>query len=258
MTSVSDSAQPHVRSRGAFSELFKVQGRLALREPYGAVGLALPVGLLVVFWYIGTLNPGEVGSTGLTILELWIPTILVLSYTALGLIGLPAVFARDREIGWLRRVSTTPVRPSRLLAVQLLLNVIIAAIATVIMIVVAVTLLGAPLTIGVEFVGVAILAVAELFSLGLVIAAIAPTQQAASYIAGGLFFPLLFFSGLWVQPAQVGGSLATIMYFSPTGGAVRALLYSVFNATPPYMTVVTMAVYTVIFAFLAVRFFRWE
>lgn len=258
MTSVSDSGPPHVRSQGAFSELFKVQGRLALREPYGAVGLALPVGLLVVFWYIGTLNPGEVGSTGLTILELWIPTILVLSYTALGLIGLPAVFARDREIGWLRRVSTTPVRPSRLLTVQLLLNVIVAAIATAIMIVVAVALLGAPLTIGIEFVGVAILAIAELFSLGLVIAAIAPTQQAASYIAGGLFFPLLFFSGLWVQPAQVGGPLATIMYFSPTGAAVRALLYSVFNAAPPYTTVATMAVYTVIFALVAVRFFRWE
>jgi ABC-2 type transport system permease protein len=258
LTSLPDATHTGDRHRGPLSELLKVQGRLALREPYWLLGIGLPFGLLLVFWYIGVLNPGAVASTGLTILELWTPTILVISYIAIGMIGLPATFARDREIGWLRRISTTPVGPSRLLAVQLLLNFIIASVATGIMIAAAAALFGAPLTIGIEFVGVAILAIAELFSLGLVVAAIAPSQQAATYIAGGLFFPLMFFAGLWVQPAQVGGPLATIMYYSPAGAAVRALLYSVFNATPPYTTIVTMVGYTVVFVFVAVRYFRWE
>jgi ABC-2 type transport system permease protein len=77
-------------------------------------------------------------------------------------------------------------------------------------------------------------------------------------VTGGLFFLLLFLSGLWVQPAEVGGVLATIMYYSPVGAAVRALLYSVFNSPPPYTAIVTMIVYTIIFAFIAIRYFRWE
>jgi len=52
--------------------------------------------------------------------------------------------------------------------------------------------------------------------------------------------------------------LATIMYYSPSGAAAQALLYSVFNAAPPVSAVVTMVVYTGFFAFIATRYFRWE
>ena len=258
MTSPPEPTPSRHRLRGPFAELFRVQRRIALREQYSFTGIFLPLGLLIVFYILGVLNPGEVAGSGLTILELWTPTILVISYTAIGMLGLPVTFARDREIGWLRRVSTTPVPPWMLLAAQLVFNLIIAAVATALLIVFAVVIFGAPLTIGIDFVAVAVLAMAELFSLGLVVAAIAPSQQAANYIAGGMFFPLMFLSGLWIQPVQVGGVLQTIMYYSPTGAAVRALLYSVFNATPPYTALATMAVYTAFFFVVASRYFRWE
>jgi ABC-2 type transport system permease protein len=235
-----------------------VQVRLALREPYQFAGLGLPIGLLVLFWWIGTVVPGGVANTGLTVLDLYIPTVLVIGYITLAMIGLPVTFARDRENGWLRRVSTTPVSPSRLLAAQLVLNFVIAVAATVIVIVAGTALFGAPLRVGIEFVGVALLSIIEMFSLGLLIAALAPSQIGAQAMAGGLVFPLFFFSGLWVQPVQVGGALATIMYYSPAGAAVRALLYTIFDATPPYTTILTMGIYTVLFAFIAIRYFRWE
>jgi len=69
---------------------------------------------------------------------------------------------------------------------------------------------------------------------------------------------LLLLSGLWIQPAIVGEPLATIMYYSPSGAPVRALFYSVFNATPPLTAIVTMLVYAPIFTFIAIRYFRWE
>ena len=94
--------------------------------------------------------------------------------------------------------------------------------------------------------------------LGLVVAALAPSQTVASGLSGGLFFLLLLLSGLWIQPAIVGEPLATIMYYSPSGAPVRALLYSVFNATPPLTAIVTMLVYAPIFTFIAIRYFRWE
>jgi len=69
---------------------------------------------------------------------------------------------------------------------------------------------------------------------------------------------LMFLSGLWVQPAQVGDPLATIMYYSPSGAAAWALLEAVFNGSLSYSALLTMAVYTVVFGFIAIRYFRWE
>jgi hypothetical protein len=118
---------------------------------------------------------------------------------------------------------------------------------------------GAPLTVNIPFFILSIaLAIAELFSLGLVVVALAPTQTAASVVAGVLFFALMFLSGLWVQPVQVGEPLRTVMWYSPSGAAVRAILTSVFDQSPPVTTLVTLGGYTVIFAFVALRYFRWE
>jgi len=258
VTSETDSHRGRHLPPGAFTELFKVQARLSLRERYIYVGIVLPFGLLVVFWFISSNVSGDVAGTGLTVLDLWIPTILVVCYITLALLNLPQTFARDREIGWLRRVSTTPVPPLWLLTAQLLLNLIVAGIVTAVVIVAGAALFGASISVGIVFVGVAILAIAEIYALGLIVAAIAPSQQAGTYIAGGLFYPLLFLSGLWIQPVQVGGALEQVMWYSPAGAPVRALLYSVFNVTPPYMTIVAMGVYTVIFVLVAVRTFRWE
>jgi len=117
---------------------------------------------------------------------------------------------------------------------------------------------GATLDVGIPyFVLSIVLSISVMFSLGLVVAALAPSQTIASALSGGLFFLSLFLSGLWIQPATVGGPLATIMYYSPSGAAAQALLYSVFNAAPPLTAVVTMVAYTGFFAFIATRYFRW-
>jgi ABC-2 type transport system permease protein len=151
------------------------------------------------------------------------------------------------------------VHPSRLLATQLILDLVLASVAIVIVIVGGTVIFGAPLTVGIPFFILSLtLAIAEIFSLGLVVVALAPTQTVASAIGGVLFFALLFLSGLWIQPVQVGGPLREIMWYSPSGAAVRALLYSVFHAAPPVTTLVTLVGYTLVFAFAAIRYFRWE
>ena len=60
------------------------------------------------------------------------------------------------------------------------------------------------------------------------------------------------------RPAQIGDPLRTIMYYSPSGAAVKAVLDSAFNGSLSYPALLTMAVYTVIFGFTAIRYFRWE
>ena len=247
------------RSGFRFAELLKVQGKLALREPYALFGgLALPAILLAVFGFIGQANPGTVGSTGLTIIEVWTPTILVLSMIFIS-VSLPNTLVRDREIGWLRRVSTTPLHPSRLLAAQLIIDLILAAAAILIVILEGALVFGASLHVQIlSFAVSLLLAIVELFALGLVLVALMPTQTVAQPVSGVVTFGLMFLSGLWVNPAQVGDPLRTIMYYSPSGAAVKAVLDSAFNGDPSYAALLTMAVYTVIFGFIAIRYFRWE
>jgi ABC-2 type transport system permease protein len=247
------------RSRFQFAELLKVQGKLALREPYALFGgLALPAILLAVFGFIGQANPGNVGDTGLSIIEVWTPTILVLSFIFIS-VSLPNTLVRDREIGWLRRVSTTPLHPSRLLAAQLIIDLILAAAAVLMVILEAKFVFGASLRVQIlPFAVSLLLSIVELFALGLVLVALVPTQTVAQPVAGVVTFGLMFLSGLWVNPAQIGDPLRTIMYYSPSGAAVKAVLDSAFNGGLSYAALVTMAVYTVIFGFIAIRYFRWE
>jgi len=247
------------RSGVRFAGLLKVQARLALREPYGLLGgIALPVVLLAVFGFIGRQLPGNVGDTGLTIIDLWTPTILVLAFLYIA-VSLPNTLVRDREIGWLRRVSTTPLHPSMLLAVQLIFDLVLAAAAVLIIILGGALVFGASLHVQIlPFVISLLLSIAELFALGLMLVALLPSQTVASAVSGGVIFVLMFLSGLWVQPAQVGDPLRTIMYYSPSGAAARALLDAVFTSSPSYAALLTMAVYTVIFGFIAIRSFRWE
>src|SRR5690349_14360356 len=194
--------------RAQFSELLKVQAKLALREPYGVLaGIGLPTILLAVFGFIGQARPGDVGDSAQSIIDLWIPTILVISF--IGIAGsLPNTLVRDREIGWLRRVSTTPLHPSMLLAAQLIFDLVLAAAAVLIVILGGALVFGASLHVQILPFGASlVLAIAEIFALGLMLVALMPTQTVASAVAGVVFFVLLFLSGLWVNPAQVGDPL---------------------------------------------------
>jgi ABC-2 type transport system permease protein len=259
MTDSHESESTSHRSGVRFAELLKVQARLALREPYGLLGgIALPAVLLVVFGLIGQHVPGNVSGTDLSIIDLWTPTILVFAFLFIA-VSLPTTLVRDREIGWLRRVSTTPLHPAMLLAAQLIIDLVLAAVAVLIIILGGAFVFGASLHVQLlPFVVALLLSVAEIFALGLVLVALLPSQAVASAVSGGVIFVLLFLSGLWVQPAQVGDPLRTIMYYSPSGAAARALLDAVFNGSPTSAALLTMAIYTVIFGFIAIRYFRWE
>jgi branched-subunit amino acid transport protein len=85
-----------------------------------------------------------------------------------------------------------------------------------------------------------------------------PTQSVAQVVDGVVFFALMFLSGLWTQPVLVGEPLQDILWFSPSGAAARAILASVSDQPLPVTTLVTMACYTVVFAYVAIRDFRWE
>lgn len=246
-------------SSGRFSVLLKIEWNTGLREPYGlGMGLIFPVILLFLFGFIGKATGGG-NYSGLTLIEIWLPTIIVVGFISLSCYSIPITIVRDREIGWLKRISTTPLSSAKLLAAHLTINLIYAAILLAIIIPGGIVIFNAALNVSVFYFSISIiLALLVLFSIGLIIASIAPNQRAATVIAYPSFMGMMFLAGLWVQPSTIGNPLRTIMWYSPPGAAARTILYSIYNTTPPFMELVAALVYAIIFLLIAIRLFRWN
>jgi len=97
-----------------------------------------------------------------------------------------------------------------------------------------------------------------MFAIGLWISAIARTAGAAGLIGQLFLYPLLFFSGMWIQQENMTSALRQISQWSPLGAAVHALQDSMQGTFPSAQSLLILAGWAVLFGVLAVRFFRWE
>jgi ABC-2 type transport system permease protein len=103
-----------------------------------------------------------------------------------------------------------------------------------------------------------VLAVAALFSLGLLVAAVAPSGRAANLAGTFLFFPMMFFAGLWVPVAQMPSVLRGISHRTPLGAATAALQEASTGHWPSGVYLATLAGYAIVLGAAAVKLFRWE
>ena len=253
---------PPIRPRGAFREVLRFEWRLALREPAGiAVGLGLPVFLLVVFGIVPVFRQTSIPGTSLSLFELYIPILFATSLLYATLFGLVPPLARDREIGWLRRLSTTPVSPAQLLAAQVAIYLIVVVIGLAVLIVGGSALTGfwsySPVLFG-GFLLASVLGIVEMFSLAVLIAALARDQKSAQGVAGGVLFPLLFFSGLYYPLQLLPSVFLTIGSYTPTGAAIKGMTDALEGSFPSPVALAVATAYAAVFGYLAIRLFRWE
>ena len=130
---------------------------------------------MVIFGAIPDINKPEAKLGGMSYFSVYFPILIAFSVTALALISLPTHLANYHEQGILRRISTTPVPPTWMLAAQVIINLALAIVALGI-IVVAGTLaygLGTPKQAAGFFLSL-LLTIAAMFTIGLWISAFAP------------------------------------------------------------------------------------
>jgi ABC-2 type transport system permease protein len=251
------SARPQ---RAAFGKLLACEARLAWREPIGLVfGLAIPVVLLVIFGAIPSSRKQQAELGGLTVAAVYVPILIAFCIGMLALFSLPRALVTYRELGILRRLSTTPLPPSWVLAAQVVINFVLALWALVILIVVGAAAFGAaaprsPAGFALAF----LLSVAALFAMGLWIAAVARSATAANAMGAALFFPLIFFAGLWYPQEFMPAALRDVGRLTPLGASVHALQIASQGAFPSAGSLLVMLAYGVGFALLALKSFRWE
>jgi ABC-2 type transport system permease protein len=252
---------PSRPSSRALKALVASEGKLAWREPVGLVlGVGFPVMLLVIFGLSSGFQKRIVATNPTTYRTVYVPILIALVLTLIALISLPIPVVVQRERKFLRRLATTPVAPLWLLSAQVAVNLVLALVAMVLIVA------GSAIFFDVHapsqvpgFILAALLATACLFAIGLVIAAIAPSERSAGAIGAALIFPLMFFAGLW-QPSQTvtPSVMHDISNLTPLGAAVHAMLRSMQGTFPTVGSLAVMAAWAAIFGVAAVKLFRWE
>lgn len=247
------------RRRSALARLTVTELTLFLREPLIVFwGIAFPVLLLVIFGNIPAFKKPEASYGGATVLDVYVPIIIVMMLALLSFIAMPTALAGYREQRILRRLQTTPAGAWRVLTAQLLLNV-----GSAVIMVAAILLVGR--AFGVPFphapgiwLVVALLTAAGTLAVGLFVAAVAPSGRAAGAIGAILFYPLMFFSGLWLPIPSMPAVLQHISHATPLGAAWESFQAAALGHWPPALALGTMAAYAVAFGLAAARLFRWE
>jgi ABC-2 type transport system permease protein len=252
------------RRRRAYGLLVGSEIKLAWRYPVGLiVSIGVPLALLVIFGSIPATTRPEKALGGISFFNLYVPTLLVFVLLVMGVGILPQQLATYRQQGVLRRMSTTPVPPSWLLAAQLTVSLILAVIAIAILIGVGAGVFGLalPHNAGGYLVSLASLALtaAATLGLGLCAAALAGTPQVAQAITMVLFYPLAFFSGLYVPLAAIhSGLIHLIAKVLPTGAGFDALHASFTGHSPGAEPLLVLGAWALISSLAAARLFRWE
>ena len=244
------------------AKLTKIEAKvLFLRDPVVLlVALAVPLGILLVFGLPGFARDPAPELGGQRPIDTVLPSVaLAISVGVLAISALPGYLAIYREKGILRRLSTTPASPAMLLAAQVAVNLAMATLALALVLAVGATWLGMAMPASVGWFAVAfLLGTAALFAVGLVIAAVAPTARAANAIGMLVFFPSLFFAGVWLPKHLMPDLLSRVGDLTPLGAFRESVQDAWVGTTPEPVHLAALAVVAVVAGVAAAKLFRWE
>ncbi|HLF43724.1 MAG TPA: ABC transporter permease [Acidimicrobiia bacterium] len=245
----------------ALTKMTTIEAKLFAREPMAVFwGLAFPSLLLLLlgFAFPGGRVPSE-DLGGFRLVDLYAPIVLFLALATVAFATLPPLLAGYREMGLLRRLSTTPVGSRRLVGAQLLLQVSVAFLAGLLALAVAGLVFEIPMPGNiVGFVFSFFLAALSMLSVGLFIGAVAPSASSGQGIGMAVYFPMLFFAGVYFPRDVMPEGMRRVSDFTPAGATVQALQDTWMGLAAPGSSLLVMAAFALGFGLLAALFFRWE
>ena len=249
----------------ALLRLTVAEVKVFLRDPISVcLGVLFPAALLLGLGAIPALREPAKEFGGRPFVEAWAPAALALGLGIIALQQIPVVVATYRERGVLRRMSTTPVHPSAMLAAQLLVALGAAVVAGALVVASAWLALDVPLPQRpLEFVASFVVGFGALLAVGTLIAAVAPSLRLATGLATFAYVVAMFAGGVFLPQFLMPDALVRVSAYVPPG--VQALLesWSGVAATttagaPLMLQVGIMALLAAVVGGAAATLFRWE
>ncbi|WP_323385382.1 ABC transporter permease [Streptomyces calidiresistens] len=245
----------------AWLALIGAEARMVVRD---TAGLVVPLGLPLLILVMNGLGDGggEVipGTDGRTVFDVYVlPLTLTVVVAMVGVVNMPSFLAHHRRSGVLRRLGVTPAHPAMVLIAQALVGA-------------AQTLLGAAVAVGVAVaafdatppaeplraVALLVPVVAALYAVGTLVAAVAPTTNAAVAIGLVLFLGMGAGGGMFGPRENLPDPVATVGEFLPFGASVEVLGAAWVGTPVAAGHLFALVGATLLAGAGAARFFRWS
>ena len=242
----------------------RYEWRIFWRTPISAFfTIFFPLLIFVVFSLV--FGNERIEYLGITTAQFYAPSLAVFAAVSATYTNISIFTSYQRDEGILKRVRGTPLPSWIFFGGKILSSILIALIGTLIMLGVGVLFFGlqvypetVPILIVVFFVGVATFA-----ALGLLVAAVAPSGQAATAIANATLLPLAFVSGVFIVPGEDMPSwLTAVSDFFPLSHFVEpfvaAFTPAATRADFEWQDLAYLALWGAVALVLAIRWFTWE
>jgi ABC-2 type transport system permease protein len=239
--------------------LLRSEFRLYFRDIAAIIfGLVLSPMILVILGSIPSFRKENPDLGGNSVIALYVPIMIAMAVAMVAISTMPVQMAIYRERGILRRLSTTPVRPRDLLLSQAAVQFTILLLGSLAVLALGRLAFGVhlprnPLAFTLAFA----LCVAAMFGIGLMLGSLNGSKVAQG-IGSAVFFPMMFFAGLWVPREAMPETLRTIGGYTPLGAGVQALQDSASGHWPQLLHIGVLLAWTALAWLGAVRFFRWS
>lgn len=235
----------------SFPRLLKVELKLSLRNMDGLLfGIIMPIIILVIS---GLVNRNLVREN--------FGAYISVGICALGLMSLPLTLSGYREKGILKRLQVTPLSPSILLGIQIIVQTIMVLVSALL------TTLAAMVFFGYRINGNWVLQIAafflvlvSIFSIGLLITSRAKDYKRAGLICSAVYFPMLLFSGTTIPSSIFPEILQKVIWILPLRHGITLLngLSQGTNINNFLPEIVILVIIPLISIPISIKSFKWH
>ncbi|WP_099469933.1 ABC transporter permease [Konateibacter massiliensis] len=244
-----------------FIIMLKTEWKLSLRGMDMFIfAICMPLAALVMLGIIYGNKPAFEGAE-YSFLEQSFGALTTIAICAGGVMGLPLVVSDYRSKKILKRFKVTPISPSMILLVQVVIYTFYSIVSLLLLYLVAASafdyrLQGSPLYFG----GGYILVMLSMFSVGIMVGGIAPNTKIAGVIASLLYFPMLLFSGATLPYEVMPATLQRVADMLPLTQGIKILKAASLglDMDGTSVPILVMTVLAVVCGTISIRFFRWE
>jgi len=200
-------------------------------------------------------------STNLTNVAYLVPSILAMALMQLGIFAaIPLV--QQREKGILKRIGATPLARWKLVASNILLRLMVAAIDGVLIIGIGIALFNVQIVGSVlAMAGLILLGAGAFLAIGFLLASFLKTEEQATGVVQVIQMPMMFLSGIFFSFDFMPGwlqSVARLLPLTYLGDALRQVMVNGTQVAPLGVDLAILTGWLVVCLTISARSFRWE
>lgn len=222
--------------------------------------LAFPTLMILLFGGIYGNTPNVLYG-GVGMVDISVPAYAGMIISVTGLMSLPLTICEYREKKILKRYKATPIKPVYVIVSQVVVHTLMTIVGMALLIVIA------KVAFDLHFMGnmvetifVFLLSTLSVFSIGFLIASLAPNMKAANAIANLVYFPMLFLTGATVPIELLPKVMQRIAEFLPVTHVVSAMkeVWVGDGLSAAWGSIAVLAGVMVVCFGLSIKLFRWE